>query len=391
LPRSDFRFHLWCSSPRLAAAARDLGAMAETYPDPSATERGHLLPPADLRRRAAEVVRRVRPDVIHCNAATVVKWMLPSAVRHRVPMLYHEHNETTRGARLWGWLHQAHLVVGVSEAAISGYLDDGLAASRVRVIYNGIEAARLDRRDLRWPDAARSRDGLVRVATLGSLIPRKGVDALLHGFATARAAEPRLRLRIGGMGPSHDELRALCTALGLDEAVEWCGEVHDLAGFFAGGADVFVSMSRSETLNRTLTEAGYCGVPVVATDLAAHREALCGRDGGWLVPVDDAAALALALRAHVTAPEEQARRGLLLQSRVRHRFDMHRFVSEFAAAYEDLLRQDRARYGLRGLRAPSAVRRWVLDALRARLLGRRRATAAPGRTLRQATGATGRG
>jgi len=367
LPRDRYRLHMWCSSPKVAEAARERGATAELYPDPSADERGRLVPPALLREQARDVMRRIAPDLVHCNATPTVKWMLPHALRRRVPVLYHEHNLTTAASRCWGWLHQPHLVVGVSQAAVQGYLDDGVPPGRVRVIYNGLDTSRLDRGGHPWPAAARSADGLVRVATLGSLIHRKGVDVLLRAFAMAHRRDRRLRLRIGGDGPQAGEVAQLVQALGIAHVVELAGQVNDLARFFAGGADLFVTASRSETLNRTILEAGYCGIPVVASRLSAHIEALGGTGHAWFTPVEDVHALAEALGHAAGAEAERAALGAGLQAHVKSRYTMARYVEEFDAAYGELLAKAPRAYGWRSLHAPAALRRWMRNAVRRRM------------------------
>jgi glycosyltransferase involved in cell wall biosynthesis len=74
----------------------------------------------------------------------------------------------------------------------------------------------------------------------------------------------------------------------------------DLERIYAG-ADLLVLPSRAETYGMVVTEALARGVPVVATDVGGVAEALGhGADGtrpGVLVPPEDAAALAGALRA----------------------------------------------------------------------------------------------
>jgi glycosyltransferase involved in cell wall biosynthesis len=369
LPRDRYRFHMWCNSPKVADAARERGATAEVYPDPSAEERGRLVPPAHLRSRARDVLRRIAPDLVHCNATPTVKWMLPPAHRRRVPVLYHEHNLTTVASRCWAWLHQPHLVVGVSQASVQGFLDDGMPADRVRVIYNGLDTSRLDRDGLDWPAAARSSDGLVRIGTLGSLIHRKGLDILVRAFATAHRRDPRLRLRIGGDGPQAGEVAQLVNALGVAGVVELAGQVEDLAQFFTGGVDLFVTASRAETLNRTIIEAGYCGIPVVASGLPAHLEAVGGRDHGWFTPVEDVQALADALVHAARAERERAELGARLQAHVRRRYAMARYVEEFDAAYGELLSRGPRAYGWGSLHAPPALRQWMRGAIRRRVPG----------------------
>jgi glycosyltransferase involved in cell wall biosynthesis len=242
-----------------------------------------------------------------------------------------------------------------------------MPAHRVRVICNGLEKTRRDRDDLSWPDAARSTDGLVRVGTLGSLIHRKGLDILLRAFAAAHRRDPRLPPGIGGDGPAAGEVARLVSELGVAAVVELRGEVEHLAQFFAGGVDLFVTASRAETLNLTIVEAGYCGIPVVASELPAHVEAVGGRDHGWFTPVDDAHALADALVHAARAESERFELGLRLQAYVRRLFAMEPYLEEFDSAYGDLLARTPHDYGWSSLQVPPALRHWLGRAMKRRL------------------------
>ena len=218
------------------------------------------------------------------------------------------------------------------------------------------------------------------MATLGSLIHRKGVDVLLRAFATAHRKDPRLRLRIGGDGPQAGDVAQLARTLGIAHLVELVGQVDDLARFLAGGADLFATASRSETLNRSVVEAGYCGIPVVASDLPAHVETLGGRSHAWFTPVEDVHDLADALLHAARADVERIELGARLQAHVRSRFTMARYVEEFDAAYGELLARAPHAYGWCSLHAPPVLRRWIGSAVRRRL-PRREDRRRPSRSL----------
>jgi glycosyltransferase involved in cell wall biosynthesis len=95
---------------------------------------------------------------------------------------------------------------------------------------------------------------------------------------------------------------------------------HDALADAINAADVVVLASRSEAFGLVLAEAMACGVPVVAT--AAQGPARIVDDGetGWLVPVDDEAALAAALAEAAGDETERLRRGRLAYRRARERY-----------------------------------------------------------------------
>ncbi|WP_441245561.1 glycosyltransferase [Kitasatospora sp. McL0602] len=130
------------------------------------------------------------------------------------------------------------------------------------------------------------------VVSIGRLAQEKGYDLLLESWAEAVDRRPGWRLRIFGLGEEEAALRAQCTALGLDDSVEFAGRTDDVPGALAGAA-VFALSSRGEGFPISLMEAMACGVPCVAFDCAPGvREII--RDGvdGLLAPTGSTTALA---------------------------------------------------------------------------------------------------
>jgi glycosyltransferase involved in cell wall biosynthesis len=124
---------------------------------------------------------------------------------------------------------------------------------------------------------------------VGSSVPRKGIEFLLHIVAAVRGAVPGVRLiKAGGAltGAQHD----LAAALGLEPAITEVPEleVDRVAALYRRASVVLVPSAR-EGFGLPVIEALACGTPVVATDLpvlrevggAAARYAPFGEIGAW--------------------------------------------------------------------------------------------------------------
>ncbi|MBI2242752.1 MAG: glycosyltransferase family 4 protein [Nocardioides sp.] len=133
---------------------------------------------------------------------------------------------------------------------------------------------------------------------VGAVTPLKGYDVL----EAALGRLDDLAWTCRGVG-SLDVEPAYAAALG--GAVRLTGPLtrSALEATYAE-ADLLVLASRAETYGMVVTEALARGLPVVATDVGGVREAL--GDGGVLVPPEDPAALAGALRAWLTDPGHRA-------------------------------------------------------------------------------------
>lgn len=147
------------------------------------------------------------------------------------------------------------------------------------------------------------------VASVGRLAFEKGVDLLLDAWADAAPHHPDWVLRIYGAGLEEPTLRAHCTALGLDDSVEWMGSTDDVLGALRG-ASVFAQASRAEGFPITLLEAMAAGVPVAAFDCAPGvREIVTHGEDGLLARLGNTMELAGHLNALMSDRELRDRLG----------------------------------------------------------------------------------
>jgi glycosyltransferase involved in cell wall biosynthesis len=122
------------------------------------------------------------------------------------------------------------------------------------------------------------------VLSLGRIHPKKGLDRLLHAWATIEAGHPGWRLRIVGPGEAghDDELRALAAVLGLARAsIE--GPLYGEAKFAAyRDSDIFVLPSLNENFGLTVAEALASGTPAISTK-GAPWSGLEAQGCGWWI------------------------------------------------------------------------------------------------------------
>ncbi|MFD9793441.1 glycosyltransferase family 4 protein [Streptomyces sp. NPDC059070] len=301
--RDGLRVSVACPADgRLAAEAAGLGADVhgwEATRAPGPALFGEV-------RRAARIVARLRPDVVHAHSAKAgVAARL--AVRGRVPTVFQPHAwsfEAVTGpvavaSRLWerAAVRWTARVVCVSEGERRTGERAGIPA-RWSVVPNGVDLER-HRPPLPGEDPRAALPALAQlppqaqlVVCVGRLCRQKGQDVLLRAWPEVTAELPGARLVLVGDGPEEAALRAAAP-----EGVVFAGAVTDTAAWYRA-ADVVVLPSRWEGMALAPLEAMACQKPVVVTDVGGSAESLPpGHALFCLVPPDSPQALVRAVGA----------------------------------------------------------------------------------------------
>ena len=138
-------------------------------------------------------------------------------------------------------------------------------------------------------------------------IRTKAQDVTLRAFKKVLKEVPHLNLVFAGKGPDLEKLRQLAEELGIHEKVFFVGWIKDPRALMLK-ASVLVLTSRYEGWPNVLTEALWCGCPVIATDCeTGPREILLDGKCGLLIPTDDVSGLKEAIVRLLTDDELQKR------------------------------------------------------------------------------------
>jgi len=171
----------------------------------------------------------------------------------------------------------------------------------------------------------------------------KRLPLLIEAFALARpriAGDAALVL-LGGYPGEWEGEHPIETIerLGLSGVFLTGWHSHEQLPDFLNAADLLVHASVREQFGQVLVEAMACGVPAIAVDRDGPATIVDDGETGWLVPPDDATALAGAIVEAVNDPAERRRRGERARSAVEGRYgwrqigaDLTELVGELACA-----------------------------------------------------------
>jgi glycosyltransferase involved in cell wall biosynthesis len=241
------------------------------------------------------VLRRVRPDVVHChNANAAINGAPPARLAGVKTIVVTRHGlvppdvKVVREKRFWFAARFCDRVVAVCDAAARN-LERGPGAipGKIVTIRNGTAPPP------RGTEQRPAKSGFT-VITVARLAREKDHRTLLRALALARAQVPDLQAWIVGDGPLRPELEALIRELGLDGCAHLQGERPD-AGRWLEAADLFVLSSISEGLPVSVLEAMAAGLPLLLTRVGGMPEIVELTQGGRIVDASDPAALAGAM------------------------------------------------------------------------------------------------
>ena len=271
------------------------------------------LEPLSVMRMAAHF-RRCRAGVVVTHSS-IDSWCAGVAARlTRVPVVRMRHlsvplRTNPRSRLVYGSL--CDRIVTTGEAFRRQFIQRlGLPPAKVASIPTGIDLGRFDpsRRD---PMRLRQELGLEPqiplVAMIGVLRSWKGHPVFLRAMGCIRAVRPEVQALLVGDGPFRPVIEGAIRSQDLSDTVHLLGHREDIPEIL-GGVDVVVSASTAEEgIPQALLQALAMRCPVVASDVGGVPEIIRPGETGWLVPANDAGALAEAI-LDVLANRAKARR-----------------------------------------------------------------------------------
>ena len=284
--------------------------------------------------RFAWLLRRERPDAV---ILTSWKRVLPAAWAARragvprvVVRLGLARELPQRRSAAWklkrAFTHYVDALIVNSREVADRWLQSApwFPAARLHIVLNGVQPVRASGQAfhalLGLPE------DIVIIAGVGGLEHRKGWDTLLRAM---RLLPQNVHAAIAGAGPDDYALRSFAAGLGVDQRVHWLGFRRDVPDLLSA-SKVFVLPSRQEGMAVAMLEAMSAGVPVVATAGSGTEEALSARQGrpaaGWIVPMDEPAALAAAVSSAIA---DRSDRTVEARWRAEHWFSIDRMAADY--------------------------------------------------------------
>lgn len=192
------------------------------------------------------------------------------------------------------------------------------SAGKIFRVYNGIALDKFPR-----PSGTHGDVGVVRLLSIGRLVPFKGFDVLIDACAALRRDGVALECEIIGDGELREELELRAAQSGVRISGE---RSQDYVLKALAACDIFVlaavvdDRGASDVFPTVIAEAMTSAKPVVSTTVAGIPELVAHDRTGILVPPRDAQALAVAIRTLIENPELRRQFGAAGRARIETNF-----------------------------------------------------------------------
>ncbi len=205
----------------------------------------------------------------------------------------------TRSPRaLWQCLDSATSVIGCSQAVVEAVKACGYPAEQTHLVHHGLP---LDEDCWNWREPVAG----CRMVGVGRLVPKKGIDLLIRACVELSRQGVDYEVEWIGDGPLRNSLERQLAAAGpaVVERFRFAGALTpDETRHRLQTATLLVLPSRRlpdgdrDGIANVLIEAAALGVPLVTTTAGSASEVFRDGESARLVPPDDVAALAAALK-----------------------------------------------------------------------------------------------
>ncbi|RYG75219.1 glycosyltransferase family 1 protein [bacterium] len=321
----------------LTEIAKQLGAKVHLL---SRLQRS-INPLADILavRECVTLLRRVRPDLVHCHSSKAGIIGRLAGQFAGIPVIFTAHG--------WGFspgvprlrrklalqieramAPLASKIICVSEFDYRLARDLKVGKKRKLVtVHNGIadsgSGSRLANTENQPPS-------LIMVARFSQ---QKDHPILFRALANVHED---WHLQLVGSGPNLSTCQELAQSLDLTNRISFLGDRSDVAELLTN-SQCFVLASQYEGLPISILEAMRAGLPIIATHVGGVGEQIERDQTGLLVPANDAAALEEALRYLVRSPELRQRMGQAGRQKFENLFTSERMIAAIGRIYSQVL------------------------------------------------------
>lgn len=259
----------------------------------------------------------------------------PVIVHQHGPELQRSFLRTRLDRQLAGWA--TYYVTTCQAVAQILTQREGIAASQVKVIYNGVSlppSPDSASRPAGWPVPP----GHIGLVCVGRLSPEKGQGWLLEALADLKPYGFPVHTVFIGDGEMRPGLLEKSIQLGLQDQITFTGIRHDVRAWLPH-FDLFILPSDWEGVSLALLEAMAAKLPVIGTAAGGTPEVVIDGETGLLVRPKDTTSLVKSIQHLLAHPEVRSQMGQAGYQRIIENFTLTQSVGQLIQLYEQTLHE----------------------------------------------------
>ncbi|MCA9839473.1 MAG: glycosyltransferase [Trueperaceae bacterium] len=302
--------------------------------------RGAADPRALFKLRS--ILREWQPTIVHSHMVHANLLARLARVLTKMPLLISTAHNVSEGGRIRELAYRltdplCELTTNVSQAAVDRYVSIGaVPQTKIKLVVNGIDASRFvfgqEAREKKRAELGL--DETFSYLAVGRFDPEKDYPNMFAAFKKLLETQ-RAKLLVVGHGGI--DMPTLVKDYGLENDVEILGLRKDVPELMSA-VDAYLMSSAWEGLPMVLLEAAASGLPIVATDVGGNAEVVQNGKTGYIVPAQNADALAKAmLELQTLSSEGRLAMGQTGRAYVKEHYDIERIVDKWESIYLEQL------------------------------------------------------
>lgn len=275
-----------------------------------------------------KVLLTEKPDLVHLHVYIELTAPVFSICNSLgIPVVHHVHGMLgKKNPRTYlRILKENSLKISVS-SAVTQELEAVHRITNVHTIHNGVTDFGINRNEFRQD-----------ILLIGRFDWQKGFQDCILAFHTIAREFPESHLHIIGNGPLGYYLKKKAEELGLSDRVTFHGVLShkEVLEAISNSNHVVVPSLHTEGFGLVAAEAGFVGVPTIASKVGGLTEILTDKETGLLISPGDIESLIASMRILIADKELNTRMGNSARKTVVNKFSM----KDFACKIDDVYRR----------------------------------------------------
>lgn len=286
--------------------------------------------------RLIKIIKEERPDIVNTCLWESDSFGRIAAILAGVCVII----STAQNVDMWKkWRHKSldwllalktKKIIAVSQAAKEYYHKEiKIPLKKIKVIPNAIDIERFEcTKDINYfyKELSLTKDDFI-LTCVGRLTEQKGQRYLLEALSLLKEGCPQIRVLFVGKGEDEKKLKELVNKFGINDLVRFMGFRLDIPEILKL-TDAVVLPSLYEGLPVCILEAMAAEKPIIATKVGGSKSIIQDAKTGFLVPPQDAKALAEAIKKIISLPDKGKKLGGAAQEFVKERYSIKKIAKD---------------------------------------------------------------